>query len=204
MAIAQIRGGSDLGEQWYEDGKLLKKKNTFTDFIACAEKLIADKYTSAEKLAGMGGSAGGLLVGAVANMRPDLFNTIVAHVPFVDVINTMLDTSLPLTTQEYEEWGNPNEEEYYKYMLSYSPYDNVTAQNYPNILATGGLNDSQVGFHEPAKWVAKLRSLKTDNNIILLHTNMESGHGGATGRYDRVKETAFEWAFILNRVGIDK
>jgi oligopeptidase B len=204
VAIAQIRGGSDLGEQWYEDGKLLKKKNTFTDFIACAEKLIADKYTSAEKLAGMGGSAGGLLVGAVANMRPDLFNTIVAHVPFVDVINTMLDTSLPLTTQEYEEWGNPNEEEYYKYMLSYSPYDNVTAQNYPNILATGGLNDSQVGFHEPAKWVAKLRSLKTDNNIILLHTNMESGHGGATGRYDRVKETAFEWAFILNRVGIDK
>ncbi|WRQ32079.1 S9 family peptidase [Bacteroidales bacterium MB20-C3-3] len=204
LAIAQIRGGSDLGEQWYEDGKLLKKKNTFTDFIACAEKLIADKYTSAEKLAGMGGSAGGLLVGAVANMRPDLFNTIVAHVPFVDVINTMLDTSLPLTTQEYEEWGNPNEEEYYKYMLSYSPYDNVTAQNYPNILATGGLNDSQVGFHEPAKWVAKLRSLKTDNNIILLHTNMESGHGGATGRYDRVKETAFEWAFILNRVGIDK
>ncbi|MPM05981.1 Protease 2 [bioreactor metagenome] len=183
---------------------MLKKKNTFTDFIACAEKLIADKYTSAEKLAGMGGSAGGLLVGAVANMRPDLFNTIVAHVPFVDVINTMLDTSLPLTTQEYEEWGNPNEEEYYKYMLSYSPYDNVTAQNYPNILATGGLNDSQVGFHEPAKWVAKLRSLKTDDNIILLHTNMESGHGGATGRYDRVKETAFEWAFILNRVGIDK
>jgi len=204
VAIAQIRGGSDLGEQWYEDGKLLKKKNTFTDFIACAEKLIADKYTSAENLAGMGGSAGGLLVGAVANMRPDLFNTIVAHVPFVDVINTMLDTSLPLTTQEYEEWGNPNEEEYYKYMLSYSPYDNVTTQKYPNILATGGLNDSQVGFHEPAKWVAKLRALKQDDNIILLHTNMESGHGGATGRYDRIKETAFEWAFILNRVGIDK
>lgn len=202
VAIAQIRGGSDLGEQWYEDGKLLKKKNTFTDFIACAEKLISDKYTSAEKLAGMGGSAGGLLVGAVANMRPDLFNTIVAHVPFVDVINTMLDTSLPLTTQEYEEWGNPNEEEYYRYMLSYSPYDNVTAQKYPNILATGGLNDSQVGFHEPAKWVAKLRSLKQDDNIIILHTNMESGHGGATGRYDRIKETAFEWAFILDRVGI--
>jgi oligopeptidase B len=204
VAIAQIRGGSDLGEQWYEDGKLLKKKNTFTDFIACAEKLIDDKYTSADKLAGMGGSAGGLLVGAVANMRPDLFNTIVAAVPFVDVINTMLDTSLPLTTQEYEEWGNPNEEEYYRYMLSYSPYDNVTAQKYPNILATGGLNDSQVGFHEPAKWVAKLRALKQDDNVILLHTNMESGHGGATGRYDRIKETAFEWAFILNRVGIDR
>jgi len=204
VAIAQIRGGSDLGEQWYEDGKLLKKKNTFTDFIACAEKLIEDKYTSADKLAGMGGSAGGLLVGAVANMRPDLFNTIVAAVPFVDVINTMLDTSLPLTTQEYEEWGNPNEEEYYRYMLSYSPYDNITAQKYPNILATGGLNDSQVGFHEPAKWVAKLRAMKQDDNIILLHTNMESGHGGATGRYDRIKETAFEWAFILNRVGIDK
>ena len=204
VAIAQIRGGSDLGEQWYEDGKLLKKKNTFTDFIACAEKLIDDKYTSADKLAGMGGSAGGLLVGAVANMRPDLFNTIVAAVPFVDVINTMLDTSLPLTTQEYEEWGNPNEEEYYRYMLSYSPYDNVTAQKYPNILATGGLNDSQVGFHEPAKWVAKLRAMKQDDNVILLHTNMESGHGGATGRYDRIKETAFEWAFILNRVGIDR
>jgi len=204
VAIAQIRGGSDLGEQWYEDGKLLKKKNTFTDFIACAEKLIADKYTSADKLAAMGGSAGGLLMGAVVNMRPDLFNTIVAAVPFVDVINTMLDTSLPLTTQEYEEWGNPNEEEYYKYMLSYSPYDNVKAQNYPNILATGGLNDSQVGFHEPAKWVAKLRANKTDDNIVLLYMNMESGHGGATGRYDRIKETAFEWAFMLNRAGINE
>jgi oligopeptidase B len=201
-AIAQIRGGSDLGEQWYEDGKLLKKKNTFTDFIACAEKLISDKYTSASKLSAMGGSAGGLLMGAVVNMRPDLFNTIVAHVPFVDVINTMLDTSLPLTTQEYEEWGDPNVEEYYKYILSYSPYDNVTSQNYPNILATGGLNDSQVGFHEPAKWVAKLRELKSDNNIVLLYTNMDSGHGGATGRYDRIKETAFEYAFVLDRLGI--
>ncbi len=204
LAIAQIRGGSDMGEQWYEDGKLLKKKNTFTDFIACAEKLIADKYTSPSGLAAMGGSAGGLLMGAVVNMRPDLFNTIVAAVPFVDVMNTMLDTSLPLTTQEYEEWGNPNEEESYKYMLSYAPYENVTAQNYPNILATGGLNDSQVGFHEPAKWVAKLRTLKTDNNIVLLYTNMDSGHGGATGRYDRIKETAFEWAFMLNRSGINE
>lgn len=203
-AIAQIRGGSDLGEQWYEDGKLLKKKNTFTDFIACAERLISLGYTSEKRLAAMGGSAGGLLMGAVVNMRPDLFNTIVAHVPFVDVINTMLDTSLPLTTQEYEEWGDPNIEEYYRYILSYSPYDNVEAKNYPNILATGGLNDSQVGFHEPAKWVAKLRELKTDNNIVLLYTNMDSGHGGATGRYDRIKETAFEYAFILDRTGITK
>lgn len=203
-AIAQIRGGSDLGEQWYEDGKLLKKKNTFTDFITCAKKLIENKYTSADKLAAMGGSAGGLLMGAVANMQPKLFNTIVAAVPFVDVINTMLDTSLPLTTQEYEEWGNPNIEEYYNYILSYSPYDNITSQEYPNILATGGINDSQVGFHEPTKWVAKLRDMKTDNNILLLYMNMDSGHGGATGRYDRIKETAFEYAFILDRVGIKK
>jgi oligopeptidase B len=202
FAVAQIRGGSDMGEQWYEDGKLLKKKNTFTDFIACAEKLIADKYTSPSGLAIMGGSAGGLLVGAVVNMRPELFQTAVAQVPFVDVINTMLDASLPLTTQEYEEWGNPNIEEYYKYMLSYSPYDNVKAQNYPNMLITGGLNDSQVGYHEPAKFTAKLRAMKTDNNILLLKTNMESGHGGATGRFDALKETAFEVAFILNRVGI--
>lgn len=203
-AIAQIRGGSDLGEQWYEDGKLLNKKNTFKDFIACAQKLIDDRYTSSDRLAAMGGSAGGLLMGAVVNMRPELFQTIVAQVPFVDVINTMLDTSLPLTTQEYEEWGDPNIEEYYNYILSYSPYDNITKQDYPNILATSGLNDSQVGFHEPTKWVAKLRDYKTDNNIVLLYTNMDSGHGGATGRYDRIKETAFEFAFILDRVGIKK
>ncbi len=204
FAIAQIRGGSDMGEQWYEDGKLLHKKNTFTDFIACAEKLVSDKYTGSDKLAIMGGSAGGLLMGAVVNMRPDLFHTVIAQVPFVDVINTMLDTSLPLTTQEYEEWGNPNEEEYYKYMLSYSPYDNIKAQDYPNILATGGLNDSQVGYQEPAKFVAKLRAMKTDNNILLLKTNMESGHGGATGRFDRLKETAFQLAFILNRIGMSE
>ncbi|MBW6491926.1 MAG: S9 family peptidase [Lentimicrobium sp.] len=203
-AIAQIRGGSDMGEHWYEDGKLLKKKNTFTDFISCAEKLIEDKYTAANKLAIMGGSAGGLLVGAVVNMRPDLFNTVVAQVPFVDVITTMLDTSLPLTTQEYEEWGNPNEEEYYNYMLTYSPYDNIKAQNYPNMLITGGLNDSQVGYQEPAKFTAKLRAMKTDNNILLLKTNMESGHGGATGRFDALKETAFEVAFILTRVGMNE
>lgn len=202
--IAQIRGGSDLGEQWYEDGKLLNKKNTFTDFIACSEKLISEGYTSSAKLAAMGGSAGGLLMGAVANMRPELYRTIVAQVPFVDIINTMLDDTLPLTTGEYEEWGNPNEEEYYNYMLSYSPYDNIKAQNYPNMLVTGGLNDSQVLFHEPTKYVAKLRATKTDNNILLLHMNMESGHGGATGRYDGIKDTAFEFAFILNRVGMDK
>lgn len=203
-AIAQIRGGSDLGEKWYEAGKLLNKKNTFTDFIACSELLIDEGYTSSNKLAAMGGSAGGLLMGAVTNLRPDLYQTIVAQVPFVDVINTMLDDSLPLTTGEYEEWGNPNEEEYYNYMLSYSPYDNVKAQAYPNMLITGGINDSQVLFHEPTKWVAKLRSLKTNDNIILLHMNMDSGHGGATGRYDGIKETAFEFAFILNRVGITK
>ena len=204
FAIAQIRGGSDLGEQWYEDGKLLKKKNTFTDFIVCSELLINEHYTSASRLAAMGGSAGGLLMGAVANMRPDLYQTIVAQVPFVDVINTMLDESLPLTTGEYEEWGNPNEEEYYNYMLSYSPYDNIRAQNYPNMLVTGGLNDSQVLFHEPLKYVAKLRSMKTDDNILILHMDMDSGHGGATGRYDSIKDTAFEFAFILNRVGIAK
>ncbi len=204
FAIAQIRGGSDLGEQWYEDGKLLKKKNTFTDFIACSEKLIEDKYTSSDKLAAMGGSAGGLLVGAVANMRPDLYQTIVAQVPFVDVVTTMFDESLPLTVGEYEEWGNPNEEEYYNYILSYSPYDNVTNQNYPNMLITGGINDSQVLFHEPAKWTAKLREHKTDDNILIMRMNMESGHGGATGRYSRIKDVAFEFAFILNRVGINE
>lgn len=203
-ALAQIRGGSDLGEQWYEEGKLLHKKNTFTDFIACSELLINEKYTSANKLAAMGGSAGGLLMGAVTNMRPDLYQTIVAQVPFIDVINTMLDETLPLTTSEYEEWGNPNEEEYYNYMLSYSPYDNIKTQNYPNMLITGGINDSQVLFHEPTKYVAKLRTLKTDDNLVLLHMNMDSGHGGATGRYEGIKDTAFEFAFILNRVGIEK
>lgn len=202
--IAQIRGGSDLGEQWYEDGKLLKKKNTFTDFIACSELLIDQKYTSANKLAVMGGSAGGLLMGAVTNMRPDLYRTVVAQVPFIDVINTMLDDTLPLTTGEYEEWGNPNQEEYYNYMLSYSPYDNIEAKNYPNILITGGINDSQVLFHEPAKYTAKLRAMKTDDNIVLLHMNMDSGHGGATGRYEGIKDTAFEFAFILNRIGMQK
>jgi oligopeptidase B len=200
--IAQIRGGSEMGEQWYEDGKMMKKMNTFTDFIACAEKLVNDRYTSPALLGIRGGSAGGLLMGAVVNLRPDLVNVVLAQVPFVDVVNTMLDKTLPLTTQEYEQWGNPNEEAAYRYILSYSPYDNVKPETYPNILATGGLNDSQVSFHEPAKWVAKLRSMKTGNNIILLKTNMESGHGGATGRYDNLKELAFYYAFLLDRMGM--
>jgi len=201
-AIAQIRGGSEMGEIWYEDGKLMKKKNTFLDFIACAEELVKQRYTAPKRLAINGGSAGGLLMGAVANMRPDLFQAVVAEVPFVDVVNTMLDPTLPLTTQEYEQWGNPNEKEAYDYIMSYSPYDNVAAKNYPNILATGGINDSQVLFHEPTKWVAKLRAMKTDNNITLLRINMESGHGGATGRFDNLWEEAFHYAFIMDRLGV--
>lgn len=201
--LASIRGGDDLGEEWYEDGKLLHKKNSFTDFIACAEHLIAQKYTQPKKLAIMGGSAGGLLMGAVVNMRPDLFQAVLALVPFVDVINTMQDKTLPLTTQEYEQWGNPADKTYFDYMMSYSPYDNVGKKNYPNILATGGLYDSQVGFHEPTKWVAKLRAMKTDQNITLLQINMKSGHGGASGRFDRLKDTAFYFAFILDRLGVE-
>ncbi len=204
FALAQIRGGSDLGEAWYEDGKLLNKKNSFTDFIACAELLINRGYTSNSRLTAMGGSAGGLLVTTVTNMRPELFNSVVAIVPFVDVMNTMLDSSLPLTMQEYEEWGNPNEKKFYDYMLSYSPYDNIKEANYPNMLITAGFNDSQVGYHEPAKYTAKLRELKTGDNIVLLNTNMKSGHGGATGRLDQFKETAFELAFILSRQGINE
>lgn len=203
FAIAQIRGGSDMGEQWYEEGKLLKKKNTFSDFIACSEKLIADGYTSASKLNAIGGSAGGLLMGAMSNMRPELFHSIIAQVPFVDVVTTLFDETLPLTVGDYEEWGNPNDEEYFNYILSYSPYDNVKAQDYPNMLITGGINDSQVLYHEPTKWVAKLRAMKTDDNIVLLHMDMDSGHGGATGRYNRIKDVAFEFAFILSRLGID-
>jgi oligopeptidase B len=204
FAIAQIRGGSEMGEQWYEDGKLMNKKNTFTDFIACAEFLINKKYSSSSLLGIHGGSAGGLLVGAVTNMRPDLFHVVLADVPFVDVLNTMQDKNLPLTTQEYEQWGNPENEKVYRYILSYSPYDNVIPQKYPNILATAGWNDSQVMFHEPAKWVAKLRALKTDNNIILLKTNLESGHGGATGRFDYLKDIAFRYAFLIDRMGVDQ
>jgi oligopeptidase B len=202
--LAQIRGGSDLGEQWYEDGKLQKKMNTFTDFIACAEHLVKQKYTASHKLAINGGSAGGLLMGAVVNLRPDLFKVVVAEVPFVDVINTMLDANLPLTTQEYEQWGNPNIKADYDYIMTYSPYDNIKKTNYPHILATGGLNDSQVGYHEPAKWVAKLRAMKTDGNITLLKINMDSGHGGATGRYEGLKDEAFNYAFIMDRLGMIK
>jgi len=201
-AIAHVRGGQELGRQWYEDGKLLKKKNTFTDFIACAEYLIRERFTSPEKLFAMGRSAGGLLMGAITNMRPDLFKGIVAEVPFVDVITTMLDPSIPLTTGEYDEWGDPNQKEYYDYMLSYSPYDNVEAKDYPNLLVTGGLHDSQVQYWEPAKWVAKLRAIKTDNNRLLLKTNMDAGHGGASGRFKRHHETAFSYAFLLDLVGI--
>ncbi|MFQ6047693.1 MAG: S9 family peptidase, partial [Gemmatimonadales bacterium] len=201
-AIAHVRGGEELGRWWYEQGKLFHKKNTFTDFIAVAENLIREGYTSPNMLYAQGGSAGGLLVGAVANMRPDLFDGIVARVPWVDVVTTMLDPSIPLTTSEYDEWGDPNEPDYYHYMLSYSPYDNVNAQDYPNLLVTTGLHDSQVQYWEPAKWVAKLRALKTDDNRLLLKTNMEAGHGGASGRYRRYRETAFVYAFLLDLAGL--
>lgn len=201
-ALCHIRGGQEMGRYWYEDGKLLKKKNTFTDFIACSEHLIAEKYTSKERLAAMGGSAGGLLMGAVANMRPDLYHAMVAQVPFVDVINTMLDETIPLTTGEFDEWGNPKTKEYYEYMKSYSPYDNVTAKAYPNILVTTGYHDSQVQYWEPAKWVAKLRELKTDKNLLLMHTEMEAGHGGTTGRFKSLEDVALIYAFLLERMGI--
>lgn len=197
FAIAHVRGGEDLGRKWYEDGKLLKKQNTFTDFIACAKHLINENYTQADRLYGMGGSAGGLLIGAVINMRPDLFDGVIAAVPFVDVVTTMLDESIPLTTGEFQEWGNPKFEEYYHYMLSYSPYDQVESKAYPNILVTSGLHDSQVQYWEPTKWVAKLRDLKTDENLLLLHTNMEAGHGGASGRFQALKELAMEYAFLV-------
>ncbi|MCH7557013.1 MAG: S9 family peptidase [Planctomycetes bacterium] len=203
-AIAHIRGGGTMGRYWYEQGKLLHKKNTFTDFIACAEHLIAEKYTSRAKLVINGGSAGGLLMGAVTNMRPALFKVVIAKVPFVDVINTMLDASIPLTVIEYEEWGNPNEKEHYDYMKSYSPYDNVEAKKYPSILITAGLNDPRVQYWEPAKWAAKLRAFKTDENILLLKTKMGAGHGGASGRYDYLKDIAFEYAFIFDLFGIEK
>lgn len=202
FAIAHIRGGQEMGRFWYEDGKLLKKKNTFTDFINCAEHLIAHGYTDTSRLFAMGGSAGGLLMGAVANMRPDLWKGVLAAVPFVDVVTTMLDSTIPLTTGEYDEWGNPNQKEYFDYMLSYSPYDNVEAKAYPNMLVTTGLHDSQVQYWEPMKWVAKLRELKTDNNLLLLKTNMDAGHGGASGRFEALKEVALEWAFMLKLVGI--
>jgi oligopeptidase B len=197
-AIAHIRGGEDLGRQWYEDGKLLKKKNTFTDFIDCSKFVIDEKYTSSEHLYAEGGSAGGLLMGVIVNEAPELYNGVIAQVPFVDVITTMLDDSIPLTTGEYDEWGNPNNKKYYDYMLSYSPYDNVKAQNYPNMYVSTGLHDSQVQYWEPAKWVAKLRNLKVNNKLLFLDTNMDAGHGGASGRFEALKDLAKEFSFLLD------
>ncbi|MDE3162345.1 MAG: S9 family peptidase [Acidobacteriota bacterium] len=202
LAYAHIRGGGDLGDPWHDAGKMLVKRNTFTDFIACVERLTAAGYGDAARVAIEGGSAGGLLMGAVTNMRPELFRAVVSHVPFVDVMNTMLDASLPLTVPEYEEWGDPNEEAYFRYMLSYSPYDNLRAAAYPAMLVKTSLHDSQVMYWEPAKYVAKLRTLKTDANPLLLVTNMQAGHGGASGRYDYLKEIAFDYAFLLRELGL--
>jgi oligopeptidase B len=202
FAIAHIRGGAEMGEVWHHQGRLLQKKNTFSDFIACAEHLISTRYTSSDHLAIMGGSAGGLLMGAVLNMRPGLFHAAIAKVPFVDTLNTMLDPSLPLTISEYEEWGNPEDQEYYNYIRSYSPYDNVEPREYPKMLVTGGLNDPRVSYWEPAKWVAKLRALKKDSNVLLLKTNMGSGHFGPSGRYEGIKEVAFDYAFLLDSLGV--
>ena len=204
FAIAHIRGGEDLGRQWYEDGKLLKKKNTFTDFIDCSKFVIEQKYTSSEHLYAEGGSAGGLLMGVVVNLAPELYHGVIAQVPFVDVITTMLDETIPLTTGEYDEWGNPNLKKYYNYMLSYSPYDNVKKHNYPNMYVSTGLHDSQVQYWEPAKWVAKIRSIKTDNTVLFLDTNMEAGHGGASGRFEAIKELAKEYSFLLDLEKIEK
>ena len=204
FAIAHIRGGQEMGRLWYEDGKLMKKIHTFSDFIDCGEFLVREKYTSKEHLYAHGGSAGGLLMGAVVNMAPELWHGVIAQVPFVDVVNTMLDESIPLTTNEFDEWGNPKEKEAYFYMKSYSPYENVEKKNYPNILVTTGLHDSQVQYFEPSKWVAKLRDMKTDKNILLLHTNMEFGHGGASGRFDYLKDVALNWAFLFTLEGITK
>ncbi|MEM6769431.1 MAG: S9 family peptidase [Bacteroidota bacterium] len=200
-AIAHIRGGEEMGRQWYEDGKLMKKMNTFTDFIDCGKYLVANDYTQEDRLFARGGSAGGLLMGAIVNLEPSMWKGVIAAVPFVDVVTTMLDENIPLTTGEYDEWGNPNEAEAYEYMLSYSPYDNVEAKDYPAMLVTTGLHDSQVQYWEPAKWVAKLRAMKTDQNPLLLHTNMEAGHGGASGRFKRIRETARDYAFVVDLAG---
>jgi oligopeptidase B len=205
FAVAHIRGGGDLGKPWHDAGKMMVKKNTFTDFIACSEHLIKDDYTGKDKLIITGGSAGGLLMGAVSNLRPDLFKAVMTYVPFVDVMNTMLDSTLPLTVGEYLEWGNPNEKPAYDYMKSYSPYENIEAKDYPTMLVRTSLNDSQVMYWEPAKYVAKLRAMKTDKNLILFKTKLEpGGHGGASGRYDRLKDTAFDYAFALGQVGMTK
>ncbi|MBI4924963.1 MAG: S9 family peptidase, partial [Bdellovibrio sp.] len=207
FAIAHIRGGSEMGRQWYEDGKLLKKKNTFLDFIACSEFLIQKRFTSSKHLYAMGGSAGGLLMGAILNLRPEIYNGVIADVPFVDVLTTMLDATIPLTTEEYDEWGNPNIKKYYDYIKSYSPYDNVydnvgELKSYPNILVISGLHDSQVQYFEPTKWVAKLRATKKDQNLLLLRTIMDAGHSGKLGRFTRLKEKAEKFAFILSLEGL--
>ena len=203
-AIAHIRGGQEMGREWYEQGKMMHKKNRFFDFIDCAEFLISQNYTSKEHLYAMGGSAGGLLMGAITNFRPDLWHGVMAAVPFVDVITTMGDTTIPLTTGEFLEWGNPAIKDEYFYMKSYSPLDNVEKKSYPNLLITTGLHDSQVQYFEPSKWVAKMRDMKTDNNILLLHTNMDAGHGGASGRFDYLKEVALEYDFLLALEGISQ
>ena len=203
-AIAHIRGGQDMGRHWYEDGKLLTKKNTFNDFIDCGEYLVQENYTSSEHLYAQGGSAGGLLMGAVLNMAPKLWKGVIAQVPFVDVVSTMLDESIPLTTGEFDEWGNPKDKEYYDYIKSYSPYDNVAKMDYPNILITTGYWDSQVQYWEPAKWIAKLRDYKTDDNILIMDCNMDVGHGGASGRFARYKEIAKEYAFLLYLEGVNQ
>jgi oligopeptidase B len=203
FAIAHVRGGGEMGRPWYDDGKLLHKRNTFTDFIACAEHLVAERFTAPDRLVARGASAGGLLMGAITNLRPDLFAAVVAEVPFVDCLTTILDESLPLTVTEWEEWGNPVEDEaVYDYMAGYSPYDNVVEQDYPAILATSGLNDPRVSYWEPAKWVAKLRELKTDDHLLLLRTNMDAGHAGASGRFERLKEVALAYAFALKIAGL--
>ena len=203
FAITHVRGGMDLGWDWYEGGKLLNKKNTFTDFIACAEHLIQEGYTTKGNIVSSGGSAGGMLMGAIVNLRPDLFKAVIADVPFVDVLNTMLDDTLPLTTMEYNEWGNPNDPQYYNYIKSYSPYDNVKSQDYPHMLITGGLSDPRVTYWEPTKWAAQLRELKTNDNLLLLKIHMDSGHAGASGRFDRLREVALEYAFILKVFAVE-
>jgi oligopeptidase B len=203
-AIAHIRGGQEMGRDWYEDGKMFNKKNTFTDFVDCGQAMVDLGYTSPKHLYAMGGSAGGLLMGAVVNMAPALFNGVIAAVPFVDVINTMLDESIPLTTGEFDEWGNPKNKDSFDYMMSYSPYDNVTAQDYPHMLVTTGYWDSQVQYWEPAKWMAKLRDTKTGENLLVMDCNMETGHGGASGRFKRLRETAMEYAFFMMLEGIEE
>ena len=201
FAIAHVRGGQELGRRWYDGGRLGQKQNTFTDFIACAEHLVAQRVTHADLLFAMGGSAGGLLMGAVLNMRPDLFAGVVAQVPFVDVVTTMLDNTVPLTTGEYDEWGNPHQRAAFDDILAYSPYDNIESKAYPSLLVLAGFHDSQVQYWEPAKWVAKLRALKTDTRPLLLKTNMDAGHGGVSGRYRRYRDTALEYAFLLCESG---